>query len=430
MCVRLVLFGFLLALTFQIYAQKSDTLQLDLEASESIFLKENLLLLAEKLQIEQAEALLVQAKLWPNPTLNIEEVNLWASQKQLGYFGDELPPLFGNRGRNQQISIQLEQLILTAGKRRKLMAIEEVSIDLSRQYFEDLLRNLRTEFRKIYYNLYTLQQMQLVYERQLISVRQLLRAYQRQVEEGNIGRGEYVRLKALELELFKEKNDLQREIYDFQNELRILMRLSPQTYIQSTAMESLPIEELRQSELTSLTEQSLERRTDMKIVRLEQVQQEKRLSYERSLRVPDLQLKSGYDRGGNFMIDFIGFGLGFDLPLFNRNQGYIQYAKSGLERSEILRRQKENEVQSEVLNAYQNAINALAFYEAIEPGFDDELDALLDSYTRNFAARNISLLEYLDFAEAYVNNKRIIRESERDVYEKIEELRFATGVDW
>lgn len=132
-------------------AQKSDTLRLSLVAAETIFLKENLLLIAEKLQIEQAEALLMQAKLWPNPSLNIEEVNLWASQRQLSYFGEELPPLIGNRGRNQQISIELEQLILTAGKRRKLMAIEEVSVDLSRQYFEDLLRNLRTEFRKVYF---------------------------------------------------------------------------------------------------------------------------------------------------------------------------------------------------------------------------------------------------------------------------------------
>lgn len=430
MHIRIVLFGFFLGLSAQSMAQKSDTLRLSLVAAETIFLKENLLLIAEKLQIEQAEALLMQAKLWPNPSLNIEEVNLWASQRQLSYFGEELPPLIGNRGRNQQISIELEQLILTAGKRRKLMAIEEVSVDLSRQYFEDLLRNLRTEFRKVYFNLYALQQMQQVYDRQLASLRQLIRAYQRQVEDGNIGRGEYVRLKALELELFKEKTDLQGEMYDLQNELRNLMRLSPQTYIQSTSPEAVPVEKIRESELNELMEKSMEYRSDLKIARLEQSQQEKVLSYERSLRVPDLQLKSGYDRGGNFMIDFIGFGIGFDLPVFNRNQGNIKYARVGLERSELLRQQKEMEVQSEVLKAYQNAINALDFYEAIDPGFDAELDALLDSYTRNFASRNISLLEYLDFAEAYVSNKKIIRESERDVYEKIEELRFASGVDW
>lgn len=62
-----------------------NILELDRVQYEELFLKQNLLLLAEKHKIDQAEALLLQAKLWPNPNLTLDEVNLWANTKQLSY---------------------------------------------------------------------------------------------------------------------------------------------------------------------------------------------------------------------------------------------------------------------------------------------------------------------------------------------------------
>ncbi|GIV43422.1 MAG: hypothetical protein KatS3mg035_0545 [Bacteroidia bacterium] len=96
-----------------------DTLKLSREQCEAIFLKENLLLLAEKLEISKAEAIKLQASLWPNPNITLDEINLWTTQKQLGIWGQELPGLNGgNFGRNQQFTFSIEQLILTAGKRK------------------------------------------------------------------------------------------------------------------------------------------------------------------------------------------------------------------------------------------------------------------------------------------------------------------------
>lgn len=133
----------ILFLYFSLHVIAQDTLKLSRQQCEAIFLKENLLLIAEKLKVPQAEAMVLQAKLWPNPTVSLDEINLWATQKQLSVFNQELPGFNGgNFGRNQQVSFSIEQLILTAGKRKKLMALEQVNVDKSKQYFEDLLRHL------------------------------------------------------------------------------------------------------------------------------------------------------------------------------------------------------------------------------------------------------------------------------------------------
>lgn len=70
----------------------NDTLTLTYNQCEAKFINENLLLMAHQFEISKAEADLIQAKLWPNPLLSIEDVNLWNPEaKQRAVFAQELP---------------------------------------------------------------------------------------------------------------------------------------------------------------------------------------------------------------------------------------------------------------------------------------------------------------------------------------------------
>ena len=410
-------------------SQAQDTLKLNRQECEAIFLKENLLLIAEKLQISQAEAMVIQAKLWPNPSVSLDEVNLWATQQQLGVFGEELPA-FGNGslGKNQQISFSVEQLILTAGKRGKLVALEQVNVEKYQQYFQDLLRNLKAEFRQQMTKLQFLQSNVRIYQNQLSSVRQLTMAYLRQVDQGNVPRGEYIRLKALELEIARQINQVNLDINDCQKELKMLMRLPYSTHLVITDDEFLrDINPYRALTLDNLIEQAKLSRPDFKISDLDQSYYSKLYNYQKAFRTPDLTLKGGYDRGGNFMFNFVGFGLAVDLPVFNRNQGYIQHARIGMDYAKTMYQQMELTVENEIAKAFRDLSMAIRFLSDIEPGYENTLDDLLNSYTRNFINRNVSMLEYLDFLDAYLENKRIILEADRDVNDKIEELVYAVG---
>ncbi len=428
--LKCVSFIFLI-LFFPFAVSAQDTLHLSRQQAETIFLKENLQLLAEKLQIDQAEAMVLQAKLWPNPTLEIDEVNLWSTKGQREMMSEELPWSKENAfGKNQQFSISMEQLIQTAGKRKKLIALEEVSVEKSKQYFEDLLRNLKLEFRNLLTELQYLQLKSDVYENQVHSVKKLTQSYRRQMEEGHIAKGEYIRLKALELEILQAVKELKKEKNEAQKELKLLMHLPSTTNLQIasggypkivTLIETLGVE--------NLLETAMKSRPDYKLASLDENYFQNLYKYERAQAIPDLNLKVGYDRGGGVYYDFVGFGLSIDLPFFDRNQGNIKSAKIGIDHSRILLDQMKSDLENEIVLAYQNFNNAVEFLNEIEPHYEETLDSLLESYTRNFTARNLSLLEYLDFFEAYLENKKIILEAGKEVNERAEELNFAIGTD-
>lgn len=427
-----ILTFFLLASISSTFAQlpQTDTLKLNRQQYEELFLKQNLLLIAEKFSIDQADALLLQAKLWPNPSITIDEVNLWSTRKQLASLDHPLPPVFGNMAKNTQFSVQIEQLIQTAGKRKKLMAMEQVSIDLAKQQFEDLLRNLKFEFRN---NLTRLQYLQLyrnVFIQQQLSVQNLIESYQRQVEKDNVSQGEFIRLKGLQLELSKEVNELIKERNELETELKILLNISTSTSLFVNEEDFIPeVSALKEIRLEPLYEQGLEYRPDVKIADLENSHYAKLFDYEKAQRVPNLNIKSGYDRGSNIWPSFIGFGVGIDIPVFDRNQGNIKYAKLGMDQTKVLLTEKQNRVKAEISRGYKDLLVSIALYESIDPQYEQDLDKLLSSYTKNFANRNISLLEYLDFQNAYLENKKIILESQRDIHLHLEELHYTTGIE-
>lgn len=195
-----------LSINLSAYSQskESDTLKLDRQQYEALFLKQNLLLLAEKYKINQAEAMVVQAKLWPNPNLTLEDVNLWTTNKQLSYLDEPLPAAFGDAAKNTQFIVQLEQQIITAGKRKKQINLEKIGVQVAEQEFEFLLRQLKYDFRNALTELQYLQLYSKVFLKQRDLVQILLKAYKKQMENDHISKGDYIRLQTLQFELSKE----------------------------------------------------------------------------------------------------------------------------------------------------------------------------------------------------------------------------------
>jgi len=422
-------FIFLTSITFS-FAQsaRTDTLRFNRKQYEELFLKQNLFLIAEKLNINQADAILLQAKLWPNPSITIDDVNLWTTKHQLANLDSPLPPVFGNIAKNTQLSVQIEQLIQTVGKRKKLMAMEKVSVDLAKQQFEDVLRNLKFEFRNNLTQLHYLQQYIKVFMQQQSSVDKLLVNYQKQVENNIISKGEFVRLKVLQLELSKELNDLNKQANEVQADLQVMMNLPSDLSLDVNEEDfSYDLDKVKEIHLDRLYAQALDHRPDVKIAGLENTHYSKLLNYEKSQRVPNLNIMGRYDRGGGIWPSFIGFGIAIDIPVFDRNQGNISYAKIGMEQTKILMEEKQLKVKAEVSQNYKDLLSAIALYESIDPLYEQDLDTLLNSYTKNFANRNISLLEYLDFQEAYLENKKIILRSQKDIHLHLEELQYIIG---
>lgn len=409
-------------MVFGSFAQ--DTVRLSRTEAEARFLKENMMLMAGKMKVSEAEALVQQARLWPNPNLTVDQVNLWATARQTGG-GEVVPPLWGAFGRNRQFGLELEQLIETAGKRRKETALEEIGIEKAGAEFQDLLRELKRDLRNSMTSLQALEEKKKQEAVRLASVTQLSLAYQKQVEQNHIPRNEAARLKALELEIRKELREVATASFELQARLKQLLMLSPSSVLVITDFAIPDLGAYRLLSPEHLLAQA--DRPDLRQAQLEETGYRKAVDLEKARRIPDLTLKAQYDRNGNTMLNFFGVGASIDLPLFNRNQGNIQYARINAEKAGMRVQQQFLHVNTEIIQAYQGFRSALDFYDAIDE--DYALDELLNVYTQNFMNRNISILEYLDFSETYRNTKQILTDAKRELREQLENLNYALGKD-
>ncbi len=376
-----------------------------------------------------AEAEVKQASLWPNPQFTLDEINLWATRHQTG--GQEVsPPIIGNWGRNQQYAISIEQLLYTAGKRKKLMALQSVGVEKAQQFFNELLRNLKLELRRQITELQYLQLSEHAFQTQLQSVNDLLGAYERQLEKGNIAATEVTRLQSKQFELQKSLHELKQQNNETQKELKQLLHLPPQTFLQlsSDQFERAITNNSIPTYQTLVTEASTHR-PDYKLALLEKRYSEKAYSYEKALRTPDVTIKGSYDRNGSTMLNFVGFGASIDLPFFNKNQGNIQKAKLGIQQAKTLSQQSLHQMETEVAASYKSLLNAYTFHINIDAAYLQKLDQSLEAYTRNFLSRNINMLEYLDFLESYQQNKLSILGASRDLNNAVEEVNYVSGTE-
>lgn len=392
---------------------------------EELFIKQNLALVAEQLNVPIAEAAIAQAKLWDNPSISLDGVNFWSSQDKRD--GETIPPLWGSFGLNTQFSVELSQMISLSGKRAKLVRREKVSRDMALLQFEQVLLGLKLELRKTIADMLYVQQYTKALTGQQLYLRQLIGSYEKQYAQANIARNELIRLQSALLEIDHQINSLQIELNAAQRSLKNLLSAPDQLLITIVAQDQVfPVPS--DLSLSALMAKAGEYRTELNLQKLQTEYHKKSVTYEKSLRVPDLNLNVGYDRRGGVWPDFVGFGVGLELPIFNRNQGAIKAASVAQKQSEHLVEQQKVEVANQVAEAYSNYAQSYSFYQtSTQNTVLSGLDEMLEVYTKNLLERNISMLEYMDFMDTYKTTKQTLLSVERDTVLSLEELKYAIG---
>ncbi len=427
---KLKYFLFLLFLSANIFAQNIDTLHLDLPKAEKLLLENNLSLLAEQLNLDKAEAEKIQAKVWPNPTLSIEEFNPYITSYQKKH-ADEQASLFTESfGRYRQVEVQLEQVFNLAGGRKKQKAIAEVSAEQAEAYLADFLLNLKTEFRKTIHDFTYHQLYYQLLNQQRSSLKTILIAYENQYEKGNVNKMELTRLRVSDMNLKDEIIDQKNTLSELQAKLIITLNLPEETNLSfdSIFREDYNYQEF-DAELLFLQEQALLKRPDIQISDLEKEIAEKEYDYEKSQRTPELGVSVNYDRGGGIYPDYFGVGVSMDLPFFNPNKGNIKKAKINIQQQDYLHQEHLVKVKTDVRKKYERTQHFKDFFENIDAKYIENLDKTMNAYTEYFKNRNINITTYMDFLEAYIESKESIFDNQREFLNALEDLKSATGLD-
>ncbi len=406
----------LLFLSLLFSGAKASVVSLSLKESEQRFSEHNLEVIAERYNIDIAEAQVVQAKLFENPVVSLEQ-NVY--NRLNGRYFD-----FGKQG---ETIVEVEQLIYIAGQRNKRVRLEKINKEMALYQFEEVLRTLRSELKEKFIALYFTRKSQSIYDREIDSLAHLLVVLKEQNEKGNVSLLEKSRIEALLLSLRQERNDIANQVISLQGDMRLLLGISgndtfepifDESVLNQIDMDSVPF-----SELTSL----LYERPDLKLAQASVKASEADVRLQRSLAFPEVSVKGTYDKAGNFINDYWAIGLSVSLPIFNRNQGNIRAAKISVaqkaHKEEYARRQAENEL----FTSYARLEKANQLYRSSNYGLEKDFALIIKGVNSNFQKRNISLLEFIDYYETYKTTCLQLYQTQKEVLLALEEVNTVTG---
>ena len=397
----------------------ADTIQLTFPAAEKIFLQNNLSLLAAKYNIDATKALIQQAKLWDNPILTTDQ-NIY----------DQQGGFFKHNGELGTFYVQVMQLVKTAGKRNKAVQIAQDNTTISQQQFEDLLRTLRYVLQNDLLEVNHLLKIKKVFVKEIDEVNKLVKGMDLQLQVGNVSVKDNLRIKALLFSLQNELVSADAQLIPLQSEIRLLLNNNETKFI-------APNLKYKFGELTtavipvtdSLVQQALTNRPDAKIAQISVALQNHTLIYQKALAKADISVGSEFDQRSSYAPNYVGLAVSLPLNIFNRNQGNIAAAKFVVQQQLTIA----DLTYAKIKNDIATAVTKFIFYQGVnnlqQLDFSQQYDALFTNMLKSYEQRQMSLLEFIDFMDAYKDNKLKLVEQHNGLIHAIEDLNYAVGSD-
>lgn len=412
-----------MAIAFPAFILSSETgvHRMTLVQAEQSFLKNNLELLAAKFNIEASKGEILQAALWDNPELYLEQnVYNWKTHR---YF---------DISRKGESIIQVQQLFVMGDKRRKRVQLARLNTQVSEYQFYNLLRSLRAELRTDFLALFYMRRILGVYNRSIDSIRFTTQYAEKSFLDRDILLTEVLRLKSILFKLESDRSDLLNDISQREAKLQILLN-DPDFYKDNMQFEFLVDEEQtmksRPSDwnLESIYQQAFQNRPDLRAAKVEIQMAEVNLALQEAQKIPDLTLGANWDRAGNYINNYYGVSASIKLPVLNQNQGNIRKAMGDLSAKKVQYQSLEKQVENEIRVAFKRAEEKDRLYRDFRGKFAEQYRDLAALMTENYRKRYLSILEFADFYETYLNSLREIVRLEIDRVDAIENLNYVSG---
>ena len=398
-----------------------DTTVLTLTEAESTFLEKNLQLLAQKCNVDAARAQILQSQLWDNPTATVNQ-NVFNTESAKNGASKWFPV-----SDNGETNFQFQQVFSIAGKRNKRIKLADLTAQKSECLFFDLLRTLKYQLRSDFYKLYFTQEMLSVYKMEIESFHKLIAAFEEQYKNGHVSKKELLRLKALVFSLENEKLVLESQLVDTRSDFALLLRLHSSCPLAVVDVHSLDSIKINNLPLQGLVDSALHYRNDLKAAEADVKYGKINLEYQKSLAVPDFQLIAGWDRNGSYVHNYNYIGIQMDVPIFNRNQGNVKSALAAYQNSLYSYQGVQDIVEGDVAGAYSKALQSDKLYKQFDSNFAADFTSMREEVLKNYQKRNMSLLEFLDFYDAYKQNALQYSTLQNNRIEAFEGVNYSVG---
>lgn len=298
----------------------------------TIFLQQNLQLVAARYDIDTADAEKLTARLRPNPEFSVSS--------------EDLPLKFtGPFIKEQTYSYEISQTFELGGKRRKRIDAANANSDLARGQFQAVLWQLTNDLKKKFYAALLAQSLlKLAQENQKTFAEML----QHTTELYQVGEISGLDLKRLEIEKLKFDTDVANSERDYEVAVRDLrVTLGGDYRAMDIEVAGMLDYQPHQFSLAELENQSLAARPDLKAAQLSERAADASIQLQNAQRIPDVTLGAGIAQAPLGTSTYI-FGVGITLPVHDRNQGERAKALIEKQRSQNLQQVITNQVLSDV----------------------------------------------------------------------------------
>jgi cobalt-zinc-cadmium efflux system outer membrane protein len=147
------------------------------------------------------------------------------------------------------------------------------------------------------------------------------------------------------------------------------------------------------------------------------------------LKSPDFTVGPEYDHNSNYAPHYVGLSISLPLTIFNRNQGNIKSAQYTVKQEETNLLQ----VQQQLNNSIQNALKKFYLTKELsgkqELIFYNEYEALFNNITESYRQRQINLIEFIDFFDAFRESELNRLNQTFNLHAAIEEINYLAGKD-
>lgn len=402
-----------------------DTIRLTNKDAEKRFLDSNLDLLIGRTNIDVQKALEIQAKVFDNPNISYTH-NFYnaASKRFFSVSGDQNGPAPG------EMSVQLQQLVRIAGKRKNQIKLAKYNTELTEYQYYDLLRTLKYQLRSDLSSIDLYLKNAETYTQQITVLQTLIDATAYQVEKGNMSEKELIRLQNNLLSLKTDERTNYESLLDAENDIKQLLKYSKNEFIVPDLPEAKDISSaIRNMGIDSLYNIAKSERYDVKAAKLNVEVSNTNLKLQRSLGVPDPTFFFEYDRFGSAFPNYTGLGVSIDLPVFNHNQGNIKAAKATIKATQYSADNAYLNLNNDVETALLKMLNITDMQKAFDQKYNKSFSKVSQGMLDLFKERKISLLEFLDFFDSYGDSKRNINQLNSDYRQGIYELNYTLGKD-
>lgn len=384
--------------------------QMSLLECENAFQQNNLQLLAEQYSINMADADILQAKIWELPQMS-------------GYINGYNPEdkRFLDAGRAK--GFEVTQLIYMGGKKKNEIAFAKSNKELAQLQFSQLLVELRTQLHTNYYNLYYERLKLENVNKQLGYMNDLLKAYKVQSAKGNVSLKDEVRLQSIVIQLNNDKVEINKNLLEFKQALKVLTGISEGVEPQISEEEAKDILAAQPfGDEAELKRKALENNADYLFI-LKLIDNSKLYAqWQKSLNVPDLNVGMEYDQASGTFNNEINLKVGIPIPLWKSNKGNVERANHAIKQNQKNAEFQKLDLETKVESAFQIWKSQYEQLAEIKSTDLDNLDLVYNGMLKNFRNGNISLIEFTDFMESYRQTALQIYDMKNELMQSAEQL--------